>query len=148
MFIVVLIWLIAIWTELAELIRLPYSCGRCTHYSNKFHNFFTWTVKIWNSLPAQRFPLIYDLNDFRLKKHLLFLGYFWLAFLYNFDAFSSFSCNSMPSVQLSMEWKSIEQLMNLTRIFLNLPVKYKLQLIQILSTLNGTILNYLIIFPI
>ena len=65
-------------SELAQLLPVPYFHGRCTHYSNRFHDFFVTrcykdvyvnsffphTAKFWNSLSTECFPLIYDLNGF------------------------------------------------------------------------------------
>ena len=79
-------------TELAQLVPLPSSHGRSTRYSDRFHqfsviisrcykdvyvnSFFPRTAKLWNSLPIQCSPLIYNLNDFksRIKRHVLTVG--------------------------------------------------------------------------
>ena len=66
-------------SELAQLVPLPYSRQRSTHYSDRLHNFsviiptcykdiyvnsfFSRTARLWNSLPIKCFPLTYDLND-------------------------------------------------------------------------------------
>ena len=41
-------------------------------------SFIARTVRLWNSLSAERFPLTYDPNSFepRVKRHLLLLGSF------------------------------------------------------------------------
>ena len=68
-------------SELAELIPLPHSSGRSTHYFNKLHDFsvtiprfyqdvyvsnlYPRTTRLLNSLPAECFPLTYDLNGLR-----------------------------------------------------------------------------------
>ena len=68
-------------TELAQLVPLPYSWGRSTQYSDRLHdisvtirrcykdvyvnNFFPHTVRLWNSLPTECFPLTYDRNSFK-----------------------------------------------------------------------------------
>ena len=60
-------------SELAELVPLPYSRGRSTHYSDRLHDFsvtiprcykdvyvnsfFPRTARLWNSLPIDCFPL-------------------------------------------------------------------------------------------
>ena len=80
-------------SELAQLVPLPFSCGRSTRYSDRLHNFsvtiprcykdvyvnsfFPRTARLWNSLPIECFLLTYDLNGFksRIKKHLLTLGF-------------------------------------------------------------------------
>ena len=80
-------------SELQELVLLPHSRGRSTRYSDRlldvsgafprFYNdvyvnsFFPRTPKLWNSLPAECFPLTYDLNGFnsRVNRYLFFLGF-------------------------------------------------------------------------
>ena len=79
-------------SELAQLFPLPYSWGRSTLYSHKFHgfsvtiptyykdvyvnSFFLCTARLWNSLPIECFPLTYDLNgcEFRINRHLFIVG--------------------------------------------------------------------------
>ena len=69
---------------------LFYSRGRSTRYCVKLHDFsvtiprcykdvyvksfFCRTVRLWNSLPIERFPLNYDLSGLksRINRHLLF----------------------------------------------------------------------------
>ena len=67
-------------SELAQLIPLPYSWGRSTHYSDSLHDFsgniprcykdvyvnsfFPCTARLWNSLPIECFCLTYGLNGF------------------------------------------------------------------------------------
>ena len=81
-------------SELAQLVPLPYSEGRFTRYSDRLHDFsvtnsrcykdvyvnsfFPRTVKLWNSLPIECFPLTYDLSGFksRINKYLLTVGFF------------------------------------------------------------------------
>ena len=81
-------------SELVELVPLPYSRGRSTHYSDRLHNFsatiprcytdvyvnsfFPHTARLWNSLPIECFPLTYDLSDFksRINRYLLTVGSF------------------------------------------------------------------------
>ena len=76
-------------SELDQLVPLPFSWGRSTHYFDRLHDFsvtiprcykdvfvntfFPHTVRLWNSLPIECFPLTYDLNGFksRIKRHLL-----------------------------------------------------------------------------
>ena len=78
-------------SELAELVPLPYSQGRCTH-SYRFYDFsvtilrcykdvyvnslFPRLATLWNSLPIECFPLTYYLNSFksRINRHLLSVG--------------------------------------------------------------------------
>ena len=81
-------------SELAQLVPLPFSRGRSTHYSDTLHDFsvtiprcykdvyvnsfFPRTAKLWNSLPIECFPLTYDLSGFkfRINRHLLTVGSF------------------------------------------------------------------------
>ena len=81
-------------SEVAELIPLPYSHGRPIYYSDRLHDlsvtvpryyknvyvnsFFSHTVRLWNNLPVEFFPLTHDLNNFksRVNRHLLSLGSF------------------------------------------------------------------------
>ena len=79
-------------------------------YSNKMHDFsvniprsyksvyvssvFSHTVRLWNSLPAKHFPLIYDLNGFKSNVNWHIFGFFSNNFLKSFSFFSSsFPCN-------------------------------------------------------
>ena len=80
---------------LAELVPLPYSQGRSTHYSYRLHDFsfgnprcyrdvyvnslFPRTARLLNSPPIECFPLTYDLSGFksRINRHLLTVGYFF-----------------------------------------------------------------------
>ena len=75
-------------SELAQLVSLPYSRRRSTRYCDSLHiffattptcykdvyvnSFFPHTARLWNSLPLECFPLIYDLKDFKSKinRHL------------------------------------------------------------------------------
>ena len=79
-------------SELAQLVPLPFSRGRSTHYSDRLHDFsvtipgcykdvyvnsfFPRTARLWNSLPIECFPLTYNLNGFksRINRHLLTVG--------------------------------------------------------------------------
>ena len=70
-------------SELGELVPRPYSRGRSTRYSDRLHDFsvtiprcykdvyvnsfFPRTARLWNSLPIECFPLIYDLSGFKLE---------------------------------------------------------------------------------
>ena len=76
-------------SKLAQLVPLPFSRGRFTHYSDRLHDFFVTipgcykdvnvnsffprTAKLWNSLPIECFSLIYNLSRFksRINRHLL-----------------------------------------------------------------------------
>ena len=69
--------------ELAQLVPLPFSWGRSACYSDRLHgfsvnSFFPCTVRPWNSLPIECFPLTYDLSGFksRINRHLLTVGSF------------------------------------------------------------------------
>ena len=64
-------------SELVELVQLPYSQGRSTRFSDRFHDFsvtipryckdvyvnsfFLCTANLWNSLLIESFPLTFDL---------------------------------------------------------------------------------------
>ena len=79
-------------SELAQLVPLPFSQGRSTHYSDRSHDFsvtiprcykdvsvksfFPCTAKLWNSLPVERFPLTDNLSGFksRINLNILTLG--------------------------------------------------------------------------
>ena len=81
-------------SELAQLVPLPYSPERSTHYSDRLHHFsvtiprcyndvyvnsfFPCTARLWNSLPIECFPLTYDLSGFksRINRYLLNVGSF------------------------------------------------------------------------
>ena len=81
-------------SELTQLVPLPFSRGRSTHYSDRLHDFFVTiprcykgvyvnsffpcTAKLWNSLSIECFPLTYDLSGFksRINRHLLTVGSF------------------------------------------------------------------------
>ena len=87
-------------SELAQLVPLRFSWGRSTCYSDRLHgfsvtiprcykdvyvsSFFPHTARLWNSLPIECFPLIFDLSGFksRINRDLLFVGSFWIDFLY------------------------------------------------------------------
>ena len=82
------------FSELAQLVPLLFSRGRCTRYFDRLHDFsvtiprcykdvyinslFPRTAKLWNSLPIECFPLTYDLSRFksRINRHLLTVGSF------------------------------------------------------------------------
>ena len=80
------------FSELAQLVPLPFSRGRSTRYSDRLYDFsvtiprcykdvnsfFPRTAKLWNSLPIECFPLTYDLSGFKSKinRHLLTVGSF------------------------------------------------------------------------
>ena len=67
-------------SELAQLVPLPYSWGRCPCYSDRSHDFsvtiprcykdltvssfFARTSRLWNSLPIECFHLIHYLDGF------------------------------------------------------------------------------------
>ena len=71
-------------SELAELVPRPHSCGSSTSHSKRLHDFsvtfpskcykdfyvnsfFPRTARLWNSLPAECFPLTYDINGFKSR---------------------------------------------------------------------------------
>ena len=81
-------------SELAQLLLLPFSQGRCTPCSDRLHDFsvtiprcykdvyvnsfFSRTVRPCNSLPIDCFPSTCDLSGFksRINRHLLTVGSF------------------------------------------------------------------------
>ena len=81
-------------SELPQLVPRPFSRGRSTRYSDRFHDFsvtnprcykdvyvisfFPRSAKLWNSLHIECFPLTYDLSGFksRINRHLLTVGSF------------------------------------------------------------------------
>ena len=81
-------------SELAQLVPLLFSRGSSTRYSHILYDFsvtiprcyknvyvssfFPRTVKLWNPLPIEFFPLTYDLSKFksRINRHLLTVGFF------------------------------------------------------------------------
>ena len=85
-------YLVRCSSEQAQLVKLPFSCGRSTCYSNKLHDFsvtiprcykyvyvnsfFLHTARLWNSLLVECFPLTYDQSGFksRINRHLLTVG--------------------------------------------------------------------------
>ena len=99
-------------SKLAEQVPLPYSRGRSSRYSNRMHDFsvmprcytdvyassiFSHTIGFWNSFPAKRVPLIYDLNGFKSTVNRHIFGSFLNNFLEIFSFFSlSFRCNLIP----------------------------------------------------
>ena len=87
-------------SEQAQLVPLPFSRGRSTHYSDRLHDFPVTTTRCYkdvyvnsffprtdwlqNSLPKDCSPLTYDLNGFksRINRHLLTVGSLGRDFLY------------------------------------------------------------------
>ena len=81
-------------SELAQLVPIPFSRGRSTHYSDRLHDFsvtiprcykdvyvnsfFPHTARLWNSPLIECFSLTYDLSGFksRINRHLLPVGSF------------------------------------------------------------------------
>ena len=82
--------------ELAELFLIPYLSGRSTRYSDRLHDFsvtilwcfndvsvgsfFPCTARLWNSLPAECFPLTYYRNVFKRDSVQVFI-FCWLLLL-------------------------------------------------------------------
>ena len=80
------------FSELAQLVPLPFSHGRSTCYSDRLddfpvtipiwykdvyvNSFFPCTAGLSNSLPVECFPLTYDLSGCksRINRHLLTIG--------------------------------------------------------------------------
>ena len=74
-------------SELVQQVPLPFSRGRASCYSDRLHDFsvtiprcykdvyvnsfFPCTVKLWNSLPMECFPLNYDLSGFKFRINIL-----------------------------------------------------------------------------
>ena len=87
-------------SELTQLVLLPCSRGRSTHYCDRLHDFavtiprcykdvyvnsfFPHTARFWNYLPIEHFPLTYDPNGVksRINRHLLTVGSFETDSLY------------------------------------------------------------------
>ena len=84
-------------SKLPQLVSLPHSCGSSSRYSNNrlhdffftiprfykdfyVNSFFPRTAKLWNSLPAERFPLTSDINCFKSR-----VKFIWLYLLNLFD---------------------------------------------------------------
>ena len=81
-------------SDMAQLLPIPYLCGRSTRYSDRLHDFsvtiprcykdvyvksfFPRTARLWNFLPIECFPLACDRNGFwsRINRHLLTIGFF------------------------------------------------------------------------
>ena len=81
-------------SELAQLVPLSYSQEKSTRYCDRLHDFFVTiprcykdvyansfiprTARLWNFLPIECFPLIYDISGFksRINKHLVTVGSF------------------------------------------------------------------------
>ena len=80
-------------SELGYMVPLPYPLGRSTRYSDRLDDFSVTTFRcykdayvnsffprtatpLWNSVPAECFPLTYDLNGFksRINRNLLTVG--------------------------------------------------------------------------
>ena len=82
------------FSELVQLVPLPFSRSRSTRYSDRLLDFsasilrcykdvyvnslFPRTGRLWNSLSIECFPLTYDLSafKFRINRHLLTVGSF------------------------------------------------------------------------
>ena len=78
--------------KLAQLVALPFTLRKSTHYSDRLHDFsvtitrsykdvyvigfFPHTARPWNSLPIECFPLAYNLNGFKsgINRQLLTVG--------------------------------------------------------------------------
>ena len=81
-------------SELVQMVPLPFSRGRSTRYSDRLNDFsvtiprcykdvfvnsfFPRRARLWNFLPMECFPLIYDFSGFksRINRHLLTVGSF------------------------------------------------------------------------
>ena len=92
-------------SELAQLVPLPYSQGRSTHYSDRLHDFsvtiprcykdvyvnsfFPCTARLWNYLPIECFPFTYDLSGFksRINRYSFNCRLFLNRFLVCFNLF-------------------------------------------------------------
>ena len=112
-------------SELVLLVPLPFSQGRSTRYWDRWHNFsvtmpryykdvyvnrfFPHTVRLWNSVPIECFPLTYNLNDFTssINRHLLTKGLFLKRFSVCFDLFVHLFLETpclAVAVQPGIEW--------------------------------------------
>ena len=86
---------------------------RC--YKDAYVNsFFPCTARTWNSLPAECFPLIYDLSGFksRVNRQLFTMGFSSTAFFYNFHLFLHFlvTPSLVVAVQPCMEWNQFKKI--------------------------------------
>ena len=106
-------------SELAQLVQLPYSWGRSTHYSDRFHDFsvaisrcykdvYVNTATLQNSLPTKCFPLTYDLNGLKSRIKIsfncrLFLNRFRLCLNLFVILFVVIPC-LVVAVQPCIEW--------------------------------------------
>ena len=81
-------------SESAEWVKLPYSQGRSTRFSDRLQDFFVTiprfykdvyvnsffpcTARLWNSFLIKCFPLTYDLSNFKsiINRHFLIVGSF------------------------------------------------------------------------
>ena len=81
----------------------------CHHHKDVYLNsFFPCTARLWNYLPIECFPLIYDLNDFGLEltdtfNCRLFLNRFFVCFNLFVFLFLVTPCLAV-AIQLCMEW--------------------------------------------
>ena len=88
-------------SDLAELVPLPYSQGRSTHYPDScmiFPSPFPMSISVV-SLPLECFPLTYDPNGFksRINRNFFICRFFLNRFLACFNLFVLlFSFNFMP----------------------------------------------------
>ena len=97
----------------SELVPLPNSCIRSTRYCNRLHDFpvtfrtcckdvyvnsfFPYTARHGNSLPAEHFHFIYDLNGSTCRVNEYFFPWgFSIQLSSKIFIFSSFSFNFIP----------------------------------------------------
>ena len=76
---------------MGSIIFLSPFLDRC--YKDDYVNsFFPCIARPWNSLPAECFPLIYDLSGFksRVNRHIFTMGFSSTVFLYDFHLFLHF----------------------------------------------------------
>ena len=113
-------------SKLAELVPFPYSCGRSCRCSNRRHDFsvirrcckdvyvnsiFSHTVRLWNSLPTKRFPLMDDQNRFMStvnNTYLVFLKQKFKIFNYFLHHFLV-TLYLVVVVQLFMDWIPVKK---------------------------------------
>ena len=79
------------------------------------NSFFPCTARLWNSVPIERFPLIYDLSGFRsrMNRHLFICRFFLSRFLLCFNLFVLLFLQTpclLAAVQPCMEWNQIKKI--------------------------------------
>ena len=122
----------------SELVPLPNSCIRSTRYCNRLHDFpvtfrtcckdvyvnsfFPHTARHGNSLPAEHFHFIYDLNGSTCRvNEYFFLGVFLYNFPLRFSSFLLFLLTSslVVALQPCMDWPQFKKIGSSPRFISN-----------------------------